>query len=536
MSAFSRWLMCVAGGMFVAGTLFAQEEPSGWLGIFMRNINESIAARQGLKTAKGVLVEDVIKGSPAEKGGLLRDDVILHMDGKVIGDTAQLKKMILQRADKAVQMGIARAGQQFSLPVTIGRAAADQKWLSVAAFNEESAGDSADKTGSSRQALDSYLKVLNERRSDSVDLRLREKIIAVVRRLEVQPAIPEEAERAMVVARAAQAEAQDESGYDKAIRNYAKASCLAPWVPEIYFNLGAICDRRGLLHDALRNFRLYLLAAPGAEDAQKVRDKIFILEDKLKEIGAAKAETAKQQQAVNDRRKKAKEMQNVTIAVGYGMNNQETGRLIWGRRPTHSSRIFSGITWEPGMHIGIEVNPAYMRFNPKGSSFVVGCGTIGLIYENSHSSPGVATVADYDSLTHVTSPDSSLYLTEESFALAKFVLSDEITMGCRIQLNKMIAVEPYGGMALAFHMIFLGGTEVNDKTMTNDFGFRIGFPLGARVYYSRLFVEYEFQNVTKWWGIDKLTYYDKDTERIEYTASIAMDDASYWAVKAGITF
>jgi hypothetical protein len=349
----------------------------------------------------------------------------------------------------------------------------------------------------------------------------------------VPPATPEQAERAMTVARAAQAEATDESGYDKALRHYREASRYAPWQADLYFNLGVLYDRKGRFNDALRSFKLYLLAAPGAEDAQKVKDRIYLLEDKLKETEAADAAAAKVRQAAIARVKKEKAMRHVTLSLGFGQNSQKTNSVIWGKRAGFR-RVFTGIAWEPGLHCGIEVAPAYMNFNPKGSSFVVGCGTLGLIYENSHSSSGTAAMTTYDSSTHITTT-GSLPITEKSFTMAKFILSDEITMGYRIQFNKVLAVEPYGGIALAFNMLFLGGTEVNDKTMTNDFGFRIGWPLGTRIYFRRFFIEYEYQNVTKWWGIDKLTYYDTKTSTIEYNASLTMD-ASYWAVKTGVVF
>ena len=524
----------VAGVLMLAGALFAQEEPAGWLGVFMQNVNESIAAQQGLKSPAGVLVQDIIKESPAEKGGLLKNDIILKLDGKAIDDTARLKKMILQRADKTVQVEILRAAQPLSLPIVIGEKKKNEEWLTVTAFNEESSGDNAEKEGHLRPALDNYLKALTQMKSPGVDFRLRQKIIAIVLRLEVPPATPEQAERAMTIARAAQAEATDESGYDKSLQHYAEALRYAPWLPDLYFNLGVLYDRKGWFNDALRSFRLYLLAAPGAEDAQKVKERIYLLEDKLKEQQAAHAAKSKVRQAAEDRKNKEKAMRRTMLSLCFGMNSQETSTCTWGKRSTFSC-VFKGITWAPGLHLGIEVAPATMYFTPKGSSFMVGCGTIGLIFEKSHSSPGTGTMATYDSSTRITTT-GSLPLTEKSFTLAKFILSDEITMGYRIQLNKVFAVEPYGGIALAFHMLFLGGTAVNDTTMTNDGGFRIGFPLGTRVYWRRFFLEYEYQNVTKWWGTGKLTYYNAKTSKTEYNASLPMDGASYWAIKAGIVF
>jgi len=46
----------------------------GWLGIMIQDITPELAKSFGLKSSKGVIISDVVKGSPAEKAGLLRGD------------------------------------------------------------------------------------------------------------------------------------------------------------------------------------------------------------------------------------------------------------------------------------------------------------------------------------------------------------------------------------------------------------------------------------------------------------------------------
>ena len=67
----------------------------GWLGIVMQGISEDFAEALGLDSAKGVLVTAVSKGSPAEKAGLQRGDVILFVGDEEINDIKHMQKVIM---------------------------------------------------------------------------------------------------------------------------------------------------------------------------------------------------------------------------------------------------------------------------------------------------------------------------------------------------------------------------------------------------------------------------------------------------------
>ena len=51
----------------------------GYLGITGRNISDTLAARLYLDSKKGVVIDLVEEGSPAAKGGLQVDDVVLRL-------------------------------------------------------------------------------------------------------------------------------------------------------------------------------------------------------------------------------------------------------------------------------------------------------------------------------------------------------------------------------------------------------------------------------------------------------------------------
>lgn len=66
----------------------------GWLGISIQEVTPELAREFGLPEPKGALIGDVQPGSPAEKAGLKRGDVILALNGKEIKTTGQLRNQV----------------------------------------------------------------------------------------------------------------------------------------------------------------------------------------------------------------------------------------------------------------------------------------------------------------------------------------------------------------------------------------------------------------------------------------------------------
>jgi serine protease Do len=91
----------------------------GWLGVTIQEITPELSHKFGLKSAKGALVGDVAKGSPAEKGGLKRGDVILEFNGRKVGDVGNLRNMVAQsKVGAQIPMTILRSGKEYALNVT----------------------------------------------------------------------------------------------------------------------------------------------------------------------------------------------------------------------------------------------------------------------------------------------------------------------------------------------------------------------------------------------------------------------------------
>ena len=98
-----------------------------WLGIQARSINIALAEAIGLEKPQGILVTDVISGSPADLAGLrggdeIGGDVITEVNGIPVitmDDLVVNMERNTGPGDSAV-LGIIRGGQELSLTVTLG--------------------------------------------------------------------------------------------------------------------------------------------------------------------------------------------------------------------------------------------------------------------------------------------------------------------------------------------------------------------------------------------------------------------------------
>lgn len=70
-----------------------QRQP-GWVGLRYKNVDGKSAEELGLRSADGALIVRVTRGSPAEKAGLRRDDVIFAFNGKRIRDAGAFAELV----------------------------------------------------------------------------------------------------------------------------------------------------------------------------------------------------------------------------------------------------------------------------------------------------------------------------------------------------------------------------------------------------------------------------------------------------------
>ncbi len=93
----------------------------GRIGVAIQEMNKEMAESFGLGKAEGALVSKVEKGSPAEKGGLQEGDVILKFDGKAVGQSADLSRIVgSTRPGSQSTIDVWRRGKISSLTITVG--------------------------------------------------------------------------------------------------------------------------------------------------------------------------------------------------------------------------------------------------------------------------------------------------------------------------------------------------------------------------------------------------------------------------------
>jgi len=93
--------------------------------------------------------------------------------------------------------------------------------------------------------------------------------------------IPSDAEKHMMRGEAAVEIAQDESDYKAAIKEFEKATELAPDWANAHYNLAIAQEGAGQYQQAIQNMKRYLELSPDAPDAKEVQKKIFKLEYKM---------------------------------------------------------------------------------------------------------------------------------------------------------------------------------------------------------------------------------------------------------------
>ena len=93
----------------------------GWLGVVIQPVTEDMAKSLRMEDAKGAIVADVTRDSPAEKAGLKPGDVVLTADGRAIEDSSALSRYIASKAPgTSVRLQVLRDGAQQTMALTLG--------------------------------------------------------------------------------------------------------------------------------------------------------------------------------------------------------------------------------------------------------------------------------------------------------------------------------------------------------------------------------------------------------------------------------
>lgn len=124
--------------------LYEGKVTRGWLGVTISDIDHNMKEALGLKTRKGVLINDVIDGHPAEKAGIKAGDVILSIDGIVTSDANSLRNTVASiTPGKKVPVELMRNGKKMTLQVTL--ASREESEKSIIASSSDSRKEENDK-------------------------------------------------------------------------------------------------------------------------------------------------------------------------------------------------------------------------------------------------------------------------------------------------------------------------------------------------------------------------------------------------------
>lgn len=93
----------------------------GLLGVLIKDVDHALSRAFGLNRPRGAFVDEVQPGSPAERAGVLTNDIVLAFNGIEIEQSSQLPFYVGQvRPGTRAVLSIMRDGQQMDLDVTVG--------------------------------------------------------------------------------------------------------------------------------------------------------------------------------------------------------------------------------------------------------------------------------------------------------------------------------------------------------------------------------------------------------------------------------
>ncbi len=109
------------------GAAGAQEQAKGFLGAQLQDVTKQEADALGWESPHGAKVVKPVPGGPAEKAGLLPDDILLRLDGVEIENTAGFVATVSGKAPGAeIKLRLLRGGKEKRLAATLGARPAEQ--------------------------------------------------------------------------------------------------------------------------------------------------------------------------------------------------------------------------------------------------------------------------------------------------------------------------------------------------------------------------------------------------------------------------
>jgi serine protease Do len=104
----------------------------GWLGVVIQDVTDELSSSFGVGERQGVLVADVMRGSPAESAGVRPGDVVVEFGGVPVREVPDLQRRAAGVAPgQSVALRVVRDGKPVSVTVLIGEMPTDETAVSA---------------------------------------------------------------------------------------------------------------------------------------------------------------------------------------------------------------------------------------------------------------------------------------------------------------------------------------------------------------------------------------------------------------------
>jgi serine protease Do len=110
-------VLCLASGV-------ADARPWSWLGVRIRDLSEQemddLATKHGIREGFGVVIVDVMEGTPAARAGIKSGDIIVAFDDRPVTETRGLQRMIASGpVERDARLTVLRAEGRRALAVRL---------------------------------------------------------------------------------------------------------------------------------------------------------------------------------------------------------------------------------------------------------------------------------------------------------------------------------------------------------------------------------------------------------------------------------
>ncbi len=112
---------------WIADQLIAKGKVTrGWLGIVIQDITPDMVESLGVR--EGVIIAQIMPGSPADRGGLKVGDIVVEVDGQRVGEVRELQfKIMRTEPGKEINLKVVREGKETNLKIKVGEMPEDRQ-------------------------------------------------------------------------------------------------------------------------------------------------------------------------------------------------------------------------------------------------------------------------------------------------------------------------------------------------------------------------------------------------------------------------